>query len=144
MSATGEASEIAEGDIVEGSEAPPALDPSLTCFILLAKFLGTPADPAQMTHDRGRGNEPWGVEDFARISKRLGLIAKIRTARLDELVKLPLPALAETRLQGSVILLKIEDASVRKSIIALATALSKANAAAENGERAENAPELRI
>jgi transcriptional regulator with XRE-family HTH domain len=40
--------------------------------------------------------------------------------------------------------LKIEDASVRKSIIALATALSKANAAAENGERAENAPELRI
>ena len=113
MSATGEASEIAEGDIVEGSEAPPALDPSLTCFILLAKFLGTPADPAQMTHDRGRGNEPWGVEDFARISKRLGLIAKIRTARLDELVKLPLPALAETRLQGSVILLKIEDASLK-------------------------------
>ncbi len=40
--------------------------------------------------------------------------------------------------------LKIEDAGVRKSIIALATALSKAGAAAETGERAENAPELRI
>lgn len=42
--------------------------------------------------------------------------------------------------------LKIEDASVRKSIIALATALSKAgaNAAAEAGDRAESATELRI
>ena len=42
--------------------------------------------------------------------------------------------------------LKIEDASVRKSIIALATALSKAgaNAASEAGDRAESATELRI
>lgn len=40
--------------------------------------------------------------------------------------------------------LKIDDASVRKSIIALATALSKASASAEAGERTENAPEQRI
>jgi hypothetical protein len=41
--------------------------------------------------------------------------------------------------------LKIEDAGVRKSIISLATALSKASAAAaEANERADNAPELRI
>jgi ribosomal protein L12E/L44/L45/RPP1/RPP2 len=40
--------------------------------------------------------------------------------------------------------LKIDDAGVRKSIIALATALSKASAAAEAGERADSAPELRI
>ena len=39
--------------------------------------------------------------------------------------------------------LKIEDAGVRKSIIQLATALSRASAA-EAGDRAENAPELRI
>ena len=113
MSATGEASEILQGDIAEDSESPPALDPSLTCFILLAKFLGTPADPAQMIHDRGRGDEPWGVEDFARISKRLGLIAKIRSARLDELVKLPLPALAESRSQECVILLKMASVHCR-------------------------------
>jgi len=40
--------------------------------------------------------------------------------------------------------LKIGDAGIRKSIIALATALSKASAGAEANERAENAPELRI
>ena len=39
--------------------------------------------------------------------------------------------------------LKIEDAGVRKSIIQLATALSRAGVA-EAGDRAENAPELRI
>ena len=40
--------------------------------------------------------------------------------------------------------LKIEDAGVRKSIIQLATALSKASAADTAGDRADNAPELRI
>ena len=40
--------------------------------------------------------------------------------------------------------LKIEDAGVRKSIIQLATALSKASAGEAAGDRAENAPELRM
>ena len=40
--------------------------------------------------------------------------------------------------------LKIEDASVRKSIIQLATALSKASANDTAGERADNAAELRV
>lgn len=40
--------------------------------------------------------------------------------------------------------LKIEDAGVRKSIIQLATALSKASAADTAGDRTDNAPELRI
>lgn len=39
--------------------------------------------------------------------------------------------------------LKIGDSSVRKSIIALATALSKASGE-QAGERADNAPELRV
>lgn len=40
--------------------------------------------------------------------------------------------------------LKIEDPGVRKSIIALATALSKASTGAEAGERAENPAQPRI
>lgn len=114
MSETG-AGNSGQADAIEADGLPSegSFDPSLTCFILLAKFLGTPADSAQMIHDRGRGDDPWGVEDFARISKRLGLVAKIRTARLDELSKLPLPALAECRTGTNVILLKIEDASLK-------------------------------
>ena len=30
-----------------------ALDPALSCFVLLARFLGVPADPGQIAHERG-------------------------------------------------------------------------------------------
>ena len=84
---------------------------SLACFVLLAKFLGVPADPAQIAHDRGRGDDPYHLEDLARIAKRLGLTARLRGTEMSGMAKLPLPALVETKDDGTVILLKIEDAT---------------------------------
>jgi subfamily B ATP-binding cassette protein HlyB/CyaB len=52
------------------------------------------------------------MEDIARVSKRLGLISKIRSADLGDYRKLPLPALAELRDGGGVILLRVEDTSL--------------------------------
>lgn len=104
----GQPGSAAEG----GLGSAQTLSPSLACFVLLAKFLGTTADPAQIIHERGRGDDPWTIEDLARLSKRLALIARIRTASTEDLAKLPLPALAECRDGTSVILLKIEDASL--------------------------------
>ncbi len=40
MSGTGETDQGPQGHVAEAGGAPLALDPSLTCFILLAKFLG--------------------------------------------------------------------------------------------------------
>ncbi len=98
----------------EGSNAAvaPPTDQSLACFILLAKFLGVPADPSQIAHDRGGGDSPYRLEDLARIAKRIGLTARIRQATAQDIAKLPLPALAETLSGDAVILLKIEDASL--------------------------------
>lgn len=96
----------------EGSAATEYLHPSLACFVLLAKFLGTPADPDQISHDRGKGDEPYSLEDLSRIAKRLELIARIKSAPLSELHKLPLPALMDTVDGDAVILLKIEDPSL--------------------------------
>ncbi len=79
--------------------------------MLLAKFLGVPADPAQIVHYRGRGDEDFGLEDLARIAKRIGLTARVRHVPVPDLAKLPLPALAETTNGDAVILLKVEDAS---------------------------------
>ncbi|KEQ52877.1 type I secretion system permease/ATPase [Sphingobium chlorophenolicum] len=107
------AAEPAADDLEEATVPPQALDLSLACFLLLAKFLGTAADPAQMAHSRGRGDDPWAIEDFARVAKRLALIAKIRSAGLVDYAKLPLPALAELKGGQCVILLKIEDASLK-------------------------------
>jgi ATP-binding cassette, subfamily B, bacterial HlyB/CyaB len=86
--------------------------PSLACFVLLAKFLGTPADPEQIAHERGKGDDPYSLEDLSRIAKRLDLIARIKTATLAEVRKVPLPALSETAGGDAVILLKIEDESL--------------------------------
>ncbi len=81
----------------------------LACFILLARFLGVPADPRQISHDRGKGEVPFTLEDLARVAKRLGLLARIRRARIDELGKLPLPAIAELVGGDAAIILKVDD-----------------------------------
>jgi subfamily B ATP-binding cassette protein HlyB/CyaB len=88
------------------------IDGSLACFILLAKFLGVPADASQIVHDRGRGDEPFQLEDLARIAKRIGLSARVRQASVADFAKLPLPALAEAAQGEAVVLLKVDDASV--------------------------------
>lgn len=84
-------------------------DPALACFVLLVKFLGVPADAAQLAHERGRGDERWTLEDLTRSAKRLGLIAQIKTVPTTKLAALPLPALAEHKDGSAFILLKIED-----------------------------------
>lgn len=84
-------------------------DSALACFILLAKFLGVPADPGQIAHDHGEPQGGYGLEDLARISKRLKIVAKIRSAALPDLAKIPLPALAELRDGQIVILLKLDE-----------------------------------
>lgn len=35
-----------------------AADEALASFVLLAKFLGVPAEPEQIHHDRGQGDKP--------------------------------------------------------------------------------------
>lgn len=88
------------------------IDQSLACFVLLAKYLGVPADPSQILHDRGRGNDPFHVEDLARVAKRIGLTARLRKTSAADFAKLPLPALAETAVGDAVILLKVADGSL--------------------------------
>ncbi len=84
-------------------------DTTLACFVLLARFLGKPTDPGQIAHDRGKGEEPWSLEDVARTAKKLGLIARIRPCAPHDVRKMPLPALAELSDGGAVILLKAEE-----------------------------------
>lgn len=94
------------------AEAARDISGPLACFILVAKFLGLPADPNQIAHDRGRGDEPWSFEDLARTAKKLGLVARIKSSDIADLHKLPLPAIAQSVDGASFILLKVEDASL--------------------------------
>ncbi|WP_271079004.1 type I secretion system permease/ATPase [Aurantiacibacter sp. MUD61] len=84
-------------------------DPALASFVLLAQFLGVPAEPSQIHHDRGQGDTPYTFDDLVRISKKLGLIARRKSATFDSLAKLPLPALVALEDGGTAILLKVEE-----------------------------------
>jgi subfamily B ATP-binding cassette protein HlyB/CyaB len=85
-----------------------AADETLAAFVLLAKFLEVPADPGQINHDRGKGDEPYTFDDLLRTARKLGLIARRRAAEFDDLDKLPLPALVALAGGGAAILLKID------------------------------------
>lgn len=88
-------------------------NPTLACFVLMAKFLGVAADAAQIAHDRGKGDDPYSLEDLNRIARKLGLMARLRQADVPELPKLPLPVLLETQSGEAVILLKIDDEAIK-------------------------------
>jgi subfamily B ATP-binding cassette protein HlyB/CyaB len=95
--------------VADNTAEAAGLDPALACFVLLAQFLGVPADPHQIHHDRGKGDVPFSFADLTRVAKRLELIARERSARLAELVKLPLPALIALADGGTAILLKVDE-----------------------------------
>jgi ATP-binding cassette, subfamily B, bacterial HlyB/CyaB len=95
-----------------GPDPMPTPLPALASFVLLAKFLGVPADPAQIAHERGKGDAPWTLEDLHRTSKRLGLVARIKSVAIDKLADAPLPALAEARDGEAAILLRVEPDSL--------------------------------
>jgi ATP-binding cassette, subfamily B, bacterial HlyB/CyaB len=88
--------------------AAPA-DAALASFVLLAQFLGVPAEPAQIHHDRGQGDKPYDFDDLVRIAKKLGLMARLKSAALADLAKLPLPALVTLNEGCTAILLKVDD-----------------------------------
>lgn len=86
-------------------------DPALACFVLLARFLGVPADPRQIGHERGKGDLPYSLEDLSRIAKQIGLVGRVRRCEADELQRMPLPGIAELTDGDAAVILKIEDDS---------------------------------
>lgn len=85
------------------------LDAGLECLVLVARFLGVPADPKQIAHDRGKGDDPYPLEDLSRIAKRLGLVGRIRRCPPGKISQMPLPAIADLADGDKAIILKIED-----------------------------------
>lgn len=93
----------------DSNEGRPDFDPALSSFVLLARFLGVSADPAQLRHDRGRGEESFTFDDLMRAARHLGLIARTKAASTAELPKIPTPALLQLQSGGVGILLKADD-----------------------------------
>ena len=96
---------------LNGNPSAVPVDAALASFVVLAQFLGVPAEPTQIHHDRGQGDRPYDFDDLTRIAKKLGLMARRKRAAVRDLPKLPLPALVGLCNGGTAILLKVDDTS---------------------------------
>src|ERR1700730_17064526 len=74
------------------SEIPGPNDPGLTALVMLLRFHGVGADPAQIRHQCGTA--AIGTADMIRCAKELGRKARELKTSWARLVTTPLPAIA--------------------------------------------------
>src|SRR5437868_7117266 len=82
-------------------------DSGLACFVLIARFHGTAADAAHLSHEFLSGDAPFGTFEMLRAARRLGLKARERAATWEDLANLTLPALAIDREGGFIVLARV-------------------------------------
>lgn len=83
--------------------AKVTIDEGLACLSLLLAFLERPVDAEQLGHQLGTG-APARSEDIVRLARQAGVRAKLASPDAHRLLDLPLPASAETRSGGFLIL----------------------------------------
>ncbi len=88
-------------------------DSGLLCLALMARFLGSRADGEQLKHlFQPRSDQTCSAVELARAAQQLGLRAKVMRCGWEQLAKLPLPAIAESRDGEFFILAKVADDKV--------------------------------
>jgi subfamily B ATP-binding cassette protein HlyB/CyaB len=94
----------------DGALLQPAEDTGLASLVLLLRFHALAADPAQIRHNFG--GAAIGTGEILRCARAFGLKARAVDAAWARLAKLPLPAIAERRDGGFVVLAKAADDTV--------------------------------
>src|SRR3984893_13585993 len=92
------------------SEIPGPNDPGLIALLMLLRFHGVGADPAQIRHQCGTA--VIGVADMIRCAKEFGLKARELKTSWARLVTTPLPAIAALKDGGFLLLGKLGDDKV--------------------------------
>ncbi|MDP2831691.1 MAG: type I secretion system permease/ATPase [Pseudomonadota bacterium] len=100
-----------QGDNTADAVPPERIDAGLACLVMLARFHGVAAEPAQLAHEFAQG-QPFGRTEILLAAKKLGLKAKPVHTDMARLSTTPLPALALARDGGFFILAKAEDDKV--------------------------------
>jgi subfamily B ATP-binding cassette protein HlyB/CyaB len=83
-------------------------DSGLICLLILARFYSLPANGEQLRHQFGETGKVFTEQDILRASKSLGLKAGLMEMTTSQLVKAPLPAMAQRKDGRYVILAKVE------------------------------------
>src|ERR1700728_3430038 len=92
------------------SEVPGPNDQGLTSLVMLLRFHGVGADPAQVRHQSGTNTI--GTAEMVRCAKEFGLKARQLNTNWERLAKTPLPAIAGLKDGGFLLLGKVGDDKV--------------------------------
>ena len=92
------------------SEIPGPNDPGLTALVMLLRFHGAGADPAQIRHQCGTA--AIGTADMIRCAREFGLKARELKTSWSRLATTPLPAIAALKDGGFLLLGKVGDDKV--------------------------------
>jgi subfamily B ATP-binding cassette protein HlyB/CyaB len=98
------------GGMTVRSEIPGPTDPGLTALVMLLRFHGVGADPAQIRHQTGTAT--LGTADMIRCAREFGLKARELKTNWARLAKTPLPAIAVLKDGGFLLLGKVGDDKV--------------------------------
>ncbi len=91
-------------------EIPGPTDPGLTALVMLLRFHGVGADPAQIRHQSGTATI--GTVDMVRCAREFGLKARELKTSWERLANTPLPAIAVLKDGGFLLLGKVGDGKV--------------------------------
>lgn len=89
---------------------PP--DTGLLGLVLLAQFHGVPADMAQLSHEFGRGTEPFNETELLLSAKSLELKARIIKQPIERIGMAALPALVLTKSGTHFIIARVDEDKV--------------------------------
>ena len=92
------------------TETPGPSDPGLTALVMLLRFHGAGADPAQIRHQCGTA--AIGTAEMIRCAKEFGLKARELKTSWSRLATTPLPAIAALKDGGFLLLGKVGDDKV--------------------------------
>ncbi|MBI5041921.1 MAG: type I secretion system permease/ATPase [Gammaproteobacteria bacterium] len=90
------------------TDTEPHIDAGLLSLVLVARFLGLPADAAQLKHRFARPGEVFVTTELLRAARHLGLKAREITGSSERLAKTALPAIAQHKDGHYFVLAKID------------------------------------
>jgi subfamily B ATP-binding cassette protein HlyB/CyaB len=99
-------------EVSAGDGSPAELDTGLMCLVLLARYLGLPADANHLKHLFGAPATLFGDTEILRGAKSLGLKAARLSSSWERLEATPLPAIAVSRDGHYVVLARVEGEQV--------------------------------
>jgi subfamily B ATP-binding cassette protein HlyB/CyaB len=89
-----DASTEAPGGVDSAAPASGRIDSGLACLVMIVRFHGLAADPAQLAHEFKESGQPFGQVEILLAARKLGLKAKQVNTRIARLGHTPLPAVA--------------------------------------------------